>query len=201
MTMFADCCQPPNFIATMMGTMAPIMQQFSQLVARAPAIQGASSSPPCEDEVRSHLLQALNYPLHELSVTKNNIVASVDTTDNSYTFSASEIMKALENFLSTEPNVRAFHSFVFLPHIKEVLYHGGTKEKTAACSLLWSLTSFYPTVQIELRDKDSVMYLALKQLYSDESRNLQLLSKCVTISFDRNCHEGKWLSIAHFCCE
>ena len=201
MTMFADCCQPPNFIATMMGTMAPIMQQFSQLVAGAPVIQGASSSLPCEDQVRSHLLQALNYPLHELSVTKNDIVASIDTTDESYTFSASEILKALENFLSTEPNIQAFHSFVFLPHIKELLCHGRTEEKTAACSLLWSLTSLYPAVQIELSDKDSMIYLALKQLYDDENRNLQLLSKCITISFDRNCHEGKWLSIAHVCCE
>ena len=193
MTMFTDCCQPPHFITTMMGTMAPIMQQFTRLIAKTPAIavQDASSSLPCEDQVRSHLLQAFNYPLHDLSVTKNSIVASVDTTDHSYTFSASEIMKALENFLSTEPNIKAFHSFVFWPHIKELLYHGGTEEKTAACSLLWSLARLYPDLQIKLRDEDSMMYLSLKQLCDDEDCNLQLLSKCLTINVDRNCHEGE----------
>ena len=191
MMMFTDCCQPPHFIATMMGTMAPIMQQLSQLVARAPAVQGASSSLPCEDQVRSHLLQALNYPVHELSITKDNIVASVNTTDGSYTFSASEIMKALENFLSTEPNIQAFHSFVFLPHIKELLCHGGTEEKMAACSLLWSLARIYPALQTELRDENSMIYFTLKQLYNDGSCDLQLLSKCITISFDRNCPEGR----------
>ena len=191
MMMFTDCCQPPDFVATMIGTMAPIMQQLSQLVARTPANQGATSSLLCEDEVKSQLLQALNYPLKELSVTKNEIVASVDTAEDSYMFSASEIMKALENLLSTELNFRAFHSFVFLPHIKGLLNHGRTEEKTAACSLLWSLASHSPALQTELRDEESMLSVSLKQLHNNEDHNLQVLSKCIAIIFSRNRNEGE----------
>ena len=190
-TMFADCCQPPNFIANMMGTMAPIMQQLKQLVTRAPVVEGASSSAPCQDEVLSHLLQTLNYPIHDMSLSKDKITVSVDTTEDSYVFSAPEILKALENLLSTDSNIRAFESFDFLPHIKELLNHGGTEEKTAACSLLWCLVSHYPALQSKLRNEDSVLCVALKQLHSSEDYNLRLLSRCIIISVGRSCSEGE----------
>ena len=192
MTMFKDSCQPPDFIATMVGTMTPILQQLSQLVSQV-SVSDTPLSQPCENEVKSHLLQDMTCPIQELLVTKNEIVASIDVTENSYTFSASEIMKALENLLSTEANRQTFHSFEFLSHTKELLSHGETKEKIAVCSLLWSLVGHSPVLQAELRDEDSTLIIGLKQLHGNQNHELQLLSRCITISVHGGEDEGEKL--------
>lgn len=179
--MFEECCQPPHFVTSMMGTMASVLEQIRHLVK--PATPDTPASLPSESDVLSRALQTLQYPLHELSVTKNEIVAAIDTSEDSYVFSAPEIMKALENLLSTETNLKTFHSFDFLPHIKAILSQGGIEEKIAACNLLWSLACLDSSSALrdELRDQESTLSIALKQLQSQEDHELQLLSKCVTI--------------------
>ena len=197
MKMFGECCQPPDFITTMMGTVAPLVQQFRQLVE--PISQAAPALRPSEDKVLSTLLQSLEYPLHSLSVTKDEIVASIDTTEPSYFFSASEIMNALENMLSMESNLQAFCSFDFLPHVKAVLSHGGNKERIAACRLLWSLALLgCSSLEEELKDQYSALSLSLIQLQSQENHELQLLIKCITAKLQGGDTEGEEHFIVKF---
>lgn len=190
MKMFEECCQPPDFMTTMRGAMAPLIQQLRQLVE--PVSQAAPTLHPSEDEVLSTLLQTMEYPLHSLSVTKDKISASIDTTEHSYYFSASEIMNALENLLSVESNLQAFCSFVILPHINAVLSHGGTKERIAACSLLWSLALLgCSSLQKELKDQFSALSICLKQLRSQGDHELQLLTKCIATKIQGDDTEGQ----------
>ena len=188
MTMFEDCCQPPDFRATMVGSVAPIIQQLSQIAASV-----VPGTVPSDDDVMSKLSENLKCPVQGLSISKDEMVASFGTEENSYVYSASEVMSALENLLSTDSNLQAFHSYVFLPHIEELLNHGGTREKVAVCKLLWSLVGYSPIIQAELSSQESTLTAGLKQLHTHKDPELQLLSKCIAIKMQRGDSEGEQL--------
>lgn len=188
MEMFADCCQPPDFVATMVCNLAPVLQQLSQIAASV-----LPGSVPSKDDVMSKLSEQSEWQVEGLSISGNEMVASFSTEENSYAFSASEIVNALENLLSTDSNLQAFHSYTFLPHIQGLLNHGGSGEKVAACKLLWSLVGSSPIIQAELRSQESALTIGLQLLHTHRDLELQLLSKCVAIKMHGSHDEGKCL--------
>lgn len=174
-----ECSEPP-FSATLYFSLCSTIEEITE------AVKGSSKfvkDDVVNKEILPNAIEDLPDYVQNLTIDENELKFTIDFDKNSCcSMPAVEIVNGLSNLLTRKSNMSLFSSYLFLPHLINLLTNGETEDKIAVCKLLL-LTQFdCEVIRNELCSDESCLSVLINALHMHDVIELQELSKCIFVN-------------------